>query len=251
MASTAPKMSRRPQMNTSDLTELMPGAQPSANPAQREHFEATCRKLYQQELEDEITFRPRLKVAATDLTFDLAQLEAMFPTLEPALIHTMVADSRSLNHAVELLLTLAASISEPADCHAVAVPERDLKLKDGVQFPSLVDSGGCEVVGNKHLEQDSKDLGSAWRDCAKNAVSIPAQTPKSRVVWAPAVRQQRQEKHNEVYTEDDLTEYEARQLAGRRHAEQRAQRQRRRAPAILQGQDQRVQEGVVDADQEA
>lgn len=244
-------MSRRPQMNTWDLAELMPGAQPSANPAQREHFEATCRKLYQQELEDEATCRPRLEIAATALTSEVAQLEAMFPTLEPALIHTMVADSPSLNHAVELLLTLTASISEPVDCHAFAVPERDLKLTDGMHFPSLMDSEGWEVFGNKHLEQDPQDLGSAWRDRAKNAMNLPAQTPKPRAVAAPAMRQQRQEKHKEFHAEDDLTEYEARQLAGRRRAERRAQRQRGRVAATLHDQNRSVQEGFLDAEQEA
>lgn len=238
-------------MNTWDLAELMPGAQSSANPAQREHFEATCRKLYQQELEDEATLRPRFEIAATGLTFEVAQLEAMFPTLEAALIHTMVADSPSLNHAVELLLTLTACMSEPVDCHAFVVPDRDLKLTDGVHFPSLMDTEGWEVAGNKHLEQDIQDLGSAWRDCAKNAMNLPAQIPKPRAVAAPAMRQQRQEKHKGPDAEDDLTEYEARHLAGRRHAERRMQRQRGRVAATLQDQDQSMQEGVPDAEQEA
>lgn len=251
MASTVPKMCRRPQMNTCDLPELMPGAQPSANPAQREHFEATCRKLYQQDLEDEATFRPRLNMAATGREFEVAQLEAMFPTLEPALIHTMVADSRSSDQAVELLLTLAASMSEAEDCHAIAVPDRDLKLTDGVHFPSLVDSEGWEVAGNKHLEQDSQDLGSAWRDRAKSAVNLPTQTPKTRAAAAPAVRQQRQEKHRELDADENLTEYEVRQLAGQRRAEHRARHQRSWAAAALQEQDQVVQEGVLDAEQAA
>lgn len=247
------KMNRRPQMNTWDLAELMPGAQPSANPAQREHFEATCRKLYQQELEDEATSASRLQVAATNLTFDVAQLEAMFPTLEPALIHTMVADSRSLDHAVELLLTLAASMSEPVDCHALAVPDRDLKLADGMHFPSLVDREGWEVFGNKHLEQDSRDLGSAWRDRAKNAVNLPTQSPKPRAMPAPAVRQQRQEKQKKLDTDEDFTDFEVRQLAGQRRAEHRARRSKSRAAATLQEDedDQVGQDGLLEVEQAA
>merc|ERR1719456_1590404 len=118
-------------------------------------------------------------------------------------------------HAMETLLALVAASSEPA---APPVPPKDLPLGDMNAFPSLTDSDGWQVVAQSQLERDpDEDLGSAWRDRAKDVASKPPPaSANTSAVVAPTSRR-RAAREKEGYTPEASlpeTDYELRHRRG-------------------------------------
>eukprot|EP00443_Scrippsiella_acuminata_P004339 CAMPEP_0115249644 /NCGR_PEP_ID=MMETSP0270-20121206/42696_1 /TAXON_ID=71861 /ORGANISM="Scrippsiella trochoidea, Strain CCMP3099" /LENGTH=288 /DNA_ID=CAMNT_0002664991 /DNA_START=55 /DNA_END=921 /DNA_ORIENTATION=+ len=239
--------SAKPSVNLSDIPELMPGAQPSANPAQRETFEQRCRQLYAVEAEER-----RAEVEAARAAAGLgpasacSELEAMFPNLDPTLIRALCADAPSEQSAIDTLLALAAASAEPHTvgdavvAAPVVLPSLNVGLEDHENFPALVDAEGWQVGSQRQFELAEKlaqgeeeDLGSAWRDQAQAAADIPAPPAKA---WGPAKvasamgRKRGKEEENRKEGEEPsteaaqpMTDYEFRQHVGQRRARHRVQ----------------------------
>lgn len=162
-----------PHVNCFDLPELMPGAQASATPAQRENFEQRCRELYAVGMEDQIGS------GAVRATFQatVKDLEDMFPCLDPALICALIADAGSTVQAMETLLALAASAAE---AEASPLPPKEIGLDDIDSFPSLVDADGWQLPSQMLFERNPEaDLGSVWCDRAKVVALMPAPAARS------------------------------------------------------------------------
>jgi hypothetical protein len=180
---------RGPEVNLSDIPELMPGAQPSANPARRGQFEQCCIRLHADEVEEHTNELWHSRTAAgVGVTYK--ELEEMFPSLDTALIHTLLAEAPSPKHAIETLLALSASAAEPVTDagEAPAAPPRnlprwDLGVEDHNKFPSLVDADGWQIP-SRLPQADEENLGDAWRDRARAAADKPApkRTPQPAVV---------------------------------------------------------------------
>jgi hypothetical protein len=169
-----------PHTNLFDIPEMMPGAQPSANPAQRMEFEERCRRLHREEEEEAASRADRPVIASANATVD--ELALMFPSLDPDLVRVLAADAPTPQHAMETLLALVASSSEPSE---PPLPPKDLPLSDMNLFPSLTDPDGWQVVSQSQFERDpDEELGSAWRDRAKAIASKPG--PASASTSAPA-----------------------------------------------------------------
>eukprot|EP00439_Symbiodinium_sp_Y106_P020772 s5158_g2.t1 len=151
----------------------MPGAQPSANPAQREDFENRCRQLHrdeEQERLDRLQQAYEQRAAAAPDLASTSELEAMFPTLDAEL------------DAVDTLLALTLA-AEPLEAPLPTLPPLEVGMDDHDKFPALTDAEGWQVANQKLFDRDpEEDLGSAWRDRAKAAQDMPA--PKAAV--APA-----------------------------------------------------------------
>lgn len=211
------------------MPELMPGAQPSANPAQREEFQQRCRQLHRDDVTEACEYAATVSVA-TGARATTSDLEAMFPALDPALVRLLHSEAPTPQHAIETLLALSASMATPVvggqAPRATTPPPRNLGVEDHGKFPSLVDSGGWQLVTQRQIEQDAEeDRGSAWRDRAKAAVDIPAPRPApsaAAVAWGQKKRQgPKKEEHYEP--QQYLTDYEFRHRAGERRAQHRVQ----------------------------
>jgi hypothetical protein len=219
-------------VNLFDVPEMMPGAMPRANPAEREEFEQRCRMLHQ----DEVAGRSEsvhVMQTASGATATNSDLEAMFPALDPALVRSLAAEAPTPQHAIETLLALACAISEPGvDCQRAATPPpRNLGVEDMEKFPSLMDADGWQVVSQHQFDRDEdEDLGSAWRDRAKAAADLPApkQSPEPSGAWGAAAAAKRRTKREEeesgiATTDTNETDYDFRQRRGERRAQNRVQ----------------------------
>lgn len=219
-----------PNVNLSDMPELMPGAQPSANPAQREEFEQRCRKLHDDAVAEE-QVRAEVKREAAGSRVTTSELEAMFPALDAALVRTLAAEAPTPQHAIETLLALAAATAEPVagSERAASPPPRDLGVEDMDKFPSLCDGDGWQVVSKQQLERDpDEELGSVWRDRAKAAASKPAPkatpaAPDASGYGAARRRAPRQKDDEHVREQPHLeTDYEFRHRIGQKRESNRA-----------------------------
>merc|ERR1719323_2248498 len=178
-------------------------------------------------------------VVASHAAADTAckDLEEMFPILDPALIHAVVAEALSAEHAVESLLALAASSAEPVGRAAGSTasageagtkhlaPEWELGIQDHDKFPSLVDNDGWQVLPSVRLQAEDEEPGSAWRDCAKAAAKKPAPKPSSQtaVIWSSKKKVSMEQKEEEREQVQPLTDYECRHRAGEQKAKHRVQ----------------------------
>lgn len=233
---------RAPRVNLSDIPEMMPGAQPGANPAQRMDFEQFCRKLHDDEVVEKREAAAVMReVALAEASSVSSSLEAMFPLLDAALVRALSAEAPTQQQAIETLLVLSASMSEPGEAsttRATMPPPRLLGVEDRDKFPSLgreparrcesqdPPGAGGDVAARG---EEEKDLGSAWCDRAKAAADMPAPRPTA---WASAVAAPRRRK--DARSKDDadepqhvMTDYEFRHRVGQRRARRRLQYGRR------------------------
>lgn len=161
---------RAPALNTFDLVEHMPGAQSSATPAQRVEFEQRCQKLYREEVHEHGCAASR---ASARTHIAVSDMEAMFPSLDSALVHALCAEAASPQHALNTLLALSALSADPEPT-ARTIPRQDIGVDDADEFPLLVDSDGWQVPGVRaKAGVEEGALGSAWRDRAKVAAALP------------------------------------------------------------------------------
>lgn len=209
-----------PNINLFDIPELMPGARSSATPAERTDFEQRCIQLYADDMEEQYAQAAPVVTDRTAVATTMAELEVMFPDLDPALVRALAADAGTPQQAMETLLALSAATAEPT---RPALPPKDLGLQDADAFPSLVDADGWEVASQRLLDRSfEEDLGSAWRDRAKAIASKPA--PSS----APGKQSGNVKKRAAKQTESGSpeaaqpeTEYEFRQRLGQQRIRNR------------------------------
>jgi len=227
----AARQGPRRYVNLSDVPELLPGAQPGANPAQREEFEQRAVKLHR-EAEREEQEIATTRVQATGGTVTISDLEAMFPMLDAGLVNCIYADSRTPQAAIDTLLALSADLSEPVNGipRVKTPPPRDVGVEDHEKFPSLTDSNGWQVASAKLFERDpEEELGSVWRDRAKDAAHLaaPKALPSGSAWGKPRKKKESDEKANNGYADDDRplpeTDYEFRHRVGQRRAKHRLQ----------------------------
>eukprot|EP00437_Effrenium_voratum_P015597 CAMPEP_0181446466 /NCGR_PEP_ID=MMETSP1110-20121109/26120_1 /TAXON_ID=174948 /ORGANISM="Symbiodinium sp., Strain CCMP421" /LENGTH=265 /DNA_ID=CAMNT_0023570547 /DNA_START=77 /DNA_END=874 /DNA_ORIENTATION=+ len=229
-ATKASQRSRAPFVNLFDLPELMPGAQPSANPAQREEFENRCRQLHrdeEQERQDRLEKAYEQRAAAAPDLTSTSELEAMFPTLDAELVRSIHAEAQTPQDAVDTLLALTLA-AEPLEA-LPTLPPREVGMDDHDKFPALTDAEGWQVANQKLFDRDpEEDLGSAWRDRAKAAQDMPA--PKAAVAPAkprsgPAKAKKEgatDEKVEDEEVDEFLTDYDFRHRVGQQRAKHRA-----------------------------
>jgi len=219
-----PCRTRAPDVNVYDIPEMMPGAQAGANPVDRERFEQRCRQLHRDQ-EHERQQEVATDRLASGSAMAGTELEAMFPTLDPALVRSIYAEAQSPQAGIDTLLQLAASTNEPViisagEAHPAAkVPPREIGVEDENKFPSLTDADGWQVVGRAQLERDLQgDLGSNWAQKAKIGASAPCPAPAPRValgVWGrPRKEKPKEEQKQESEHHQPPTDYEYRHDVG-------------------------------------
>lgn len=207
----------RPSVNLFDIPELLPGARPSANPAQRSEFEQRCRDVWNsqhQAIDDSLP-------DSQEPGLPFQELCAIFPKIDADVVRDVAEQAASLSDAIALLLTLASGDADEAP--PPRAPPQD--LNDAEHFPSLLDAEGWEVVGRQQLENDSKELGSAWCDRAKAVAARPApEVPPARPAQVSCGLQRREARAmDEVFDVDesaapDEVEYARRRRLGQRKA---------------------------------
>jgi len=196
-----------PLVNCSDIPELLPGAQSNANPAQREEFEQRCHQLYKDELEYQHQVHQEGAIVHIDAGVGVTSsgMVAMFPSIDPTLVRTLVEEARTPQDAIETLLELSGVVGQ----RAATPPPLDLGVEDMQHFPSLVDADGWQVVSQHQLERDpDENLGSAWRDPTKAAIPLPAPVAAPSSAWGTAAATKRRERKEK---ESDITENTAAQ----------------------------------------
>jgi hypothetical protein len=212
--------SRLPEINLSDIPELMPGALPSANPAARAEFEQCCLQLHAEAVQEA---HVRVANAPAGCPWRLEDLISMFPGLDPELVHVLTSDASSPEQAVETLVALSAASAELV----VATGNPDIGLGSMELFPSLVDSNGWQVVSQHLLDRDpEQDLGTCWSDRAKAAANKPApSTTKMMRALAPKQRAVKQVAGQVAGEDREMvqpeTEYELRQRLGKQRLHKR------------------------------
>jgi len=210
--------SQLPYVNLFDIPEIMPGAQPTASSAQRMEFESRCVKLFQEERHDD-------KAAASPIPTTAADLQAMFPNMDAALVQTLAAEAPSHQAAMETLLALSAAMADPVKPEQ---PPKDIGLEDADAFPLLVGADGWEVASRQQLERKlDEDTGSPWCDRAKAAASKPA--PPIVATAAAAVAMRRKSSNRacaagfcETSGPETETDYEYRHRLGKDRTQNRA-----------------------------
>ncbi|CAJ1400295.1 unnamed protein product [Effrenium voratum] len=221
MAATSKAKSRAPYVNLFDLPELMPGAQPSANPAQREEFEQRCRQLHRDEEKERLERQHEQSMtAAAREQASVSELQAMFPTLDADLIRVIHAEAPTPQEAVETLLALSVDDDQP---RAATPPPLDMGMDDHEKFPVLTDAEGWQVVSQKLIDgKKEEDLGSAWCDRAKAVQHMPAAPVPQPAAPLPK-RKAKKEESKEVEEDDILeTDYDFRHRIGQNRAKARA-----------------------------
>lgn len=205
---------------------MMPGASGSANVAQRAEFETRCRTLADdtEALSEATIGTGNYRAVGSGAGATVEELAAMFPSLDPDLVRMLAADSPTPQHAMETMLALVASETEPC---GPPVPAKDLPIADLGAFPSLTDSDGWQVVTQTQLEKDhDADLGSAWRDRAKDIAAKPgprSANTSAASAWGPKRRGAKDDEKDEAEAPLPETDYEARQRRGQKKALNRAQ----------------------------
>lgn len=223
------RAARAPHVNLFDMPELMPGAQPKANPAQREDFHQRSVLLHREEERDRQAQVAEVR-QASGAEITCVELQAMFPALDASLVAAILVDSRSPQHAIETLLALSEAAAEPGPTNEAArptsPPPRNVGVEDHELFPSLMDADGWQVGSQRLFERDpDEEQGSVWRDRAKAAKDVPA--PKATPA-ASSVARRRPSAKKEGYSEEAeggewMTDYEFRHRVGQRRAKHRAQ----------------------------
>lgn len=247
------RSARAPHVNLFDMPELMPGAQPKANPAQREDFHQRSVLLHREEERDRQAHVAEVR-QASGAEVTCAELQAMFPALDASLVAAILVDARSPQHAIETLLALSEAAAEPGPTSEAARPAsplpRNLGVEDHELFPSLMDADGWQVGSQRLFERDpDEEQGSVWRDRAKAAKDVPA--PKVTPAMHSAARR-RPLANKEGYSEEAeggewMTDYEFRHRVGQRRAKHRAQFGRGKGRALGQAE----APGTGDAEEEA
>jgi hypothetical protein len=156
-------------LNTHDLLDDLPWAQ--WGPAcQAVHVEGVRREIEEQSRSNAATAIKRASGSAVTS----ADLEIMFPTMDPVLVRTILAEAAAPQQAIEILLTLSASVVEPA---GVPAPSEIVSVDDQEAFPILVDANGWQLVNTRALSNDDGDqkVGNTWRNRAKAAAGLPQQ----------------------------------------------------------------------------
>jgi hypothetical protein len=220
-------------VNFSDLPELLPGAYSNATLAQREEFEEQCRQLYNDGFADKHQAncgavvepsRPAVDVTSNDLV-------AMFPSIDPKLVRTLMEEAQTPQDAIETLLEIAATIGDLGEVgqRVSTPPPLNLGVEDMQQFPTLMDADGWQVVSQHQFERDPEEnLGSAWRDRAKAAVPLPAPVPMQSHVRGKAASRKRERKEKESDITDNTdsqldTDFDLRHKKGEQRANNRVQ----------------------------
>mmetsp|Transcript_102506 Transcript_102506/g.161800 ORF Transcript_102506/g.161800 Transcript_102506/m.161800 type:complete len:265 (-) Transcript_102506:100-894(-) len=211
-----------PMVNVSDLPELLPGAQCNANPAQREEFEQQCRLLYKEEIEHQYHFYQRHPTAhiGTDFAASSDDMVAMFPSIDPVLIRTLVEEARTPQDAIETLLELSGMGYQ----RAATPPPLQLGVEDMEKFPSLVDADGWQVFSQRHMERGTEEnFGSTWRDRAKAGIPLPAPTAVFSSARGTVVvkRRERKEQESDATENTTTTDYDVRHRKGQQRVKNR------------------------------
>lgn len=215
----------RPNLNTFDVPEMMPGSFPRANPAARYEFTERCKQLHV-EARQEGPSAPNASHASGP-----ADLVAAFPNLDAALVRAIASDSPTTQHALETLLALAGALSQPSVPRA-ASPPRDLGTCDLLLFPSLTDSDGWQVPSKRGFELDDEADKTDWRDRTKAAADLPGPTWQPRVRTVAAARRKKAPEMVREAGSDSVDAYDMEAEADhhlRRRHELRQKHGRRRA----------------------
>lgn len=209
-------------LNFSDVPEMLPGARPGANPAQREQFERLSRRLYEEEAEER-ALETQASGVLSHADSSGKELEGMFPMLDLAVVKMLRAEAPSMEHAVGTLLALAAATTDLSNGdHVVDLPLRDVGIQDHNRFPSLIDADGWQVPA-AHLQAD-EDLGNRWRDHVKAAADKPAPKASCRPSVVQGHKKQGKQKKARLDEQVQLwTDYDYRHKAGQQRAQRRIQ----------------------------
>lgn len=216
-------MARTASLNCFDIPEMLPGARPSANPAQRHEFERRSKWLHLEE-EIESTQEVLVRQAAAGATIACNELAEMFPMFHPDLVGALRAEAPSAQQAIETLLALSASAAEPANLRASVcnvgevsgadAPSRDVGIQDHSRFPSLMHHSGQQA--------ETGELGTAWRDRANAAKDKPAPRRCSRPLLMGSKKPGPKKEEVGSAVLQPLSDYESRHLAGEQRRKHRS-----------------------------
>jgi len=113
---------------------------------------------------------------------DRPTLEALFPSFEPTLVQTIVAETATWEDALDVLLALTDDSAQRDQKQRSIAKEAVI---DSVGFPPLLDADGWEVVREATL--DVEDDGRIWCEVAKGDAS-KVQTMSGARKWDTPAR---------------------------------------------------------------
>jgi hypothetical protein len=110
------------------------------------------------------------------------KLEALFPSFDPVLVQTIVAESATWEEALGVLLTLS---DDNVQCEQRQRSIAKDPVTDNAGFPPLLDADGWEVVREAVL--DVEDDGRVWCEVVKGDASN-AQSMRGARLWETLAR---------------------------------------------------------------
>uniref|UniRef100_A0A7S1FIM4 Uncharacterized protein n=1 Tax=Noctiluca scintillans TaxID=2966 RepID=A0A7S1FIM4_NOCSC len=169
----------------------------------------------------EVDIEPRGALTEAVRHIPVAQLETMFPMLDPVLARTLYSEAPSPQAGIDILLALASSATEvqtaDGDARAVTPPVRDLGLQDVAKFPSLRDCDGWEVIGKSDLAM-LRDVDGEWVERARWGSCAPDPPVSSTGSALPRVSTSSRQS---ARVPDQLADYDLRRSAGLRRTRNR------------------------------
>jgi hypothetical protein len=111
------------------------------------------------------------------------KFEALFPSIDPALVQTIVAESVTWEEALGVLLTLS---DDNVKCEQRQRSIAKNPVTDNTGFPPLLDADGWEVVREAVLDAEEED-DRMWCEVAKGDASN-AQSVRGARLWETLAR---------------------------------------------------------------
>jgi hypothetical protein len=140
--------SHNPRLNTWDVPEFLPGAQPGATAVQREYFQDRSIKVFRKEqmlqkLDDQESETRKSEQFAEKLETDMTRLRELFPSVDIEVIQeTYLIAEGDMNTVINQLLLISDGTTGIELSEKPGPPSSD----DEREFPVLTDKEGWEVV---------------------------------------------------------------------------------------------------------
>jgi len=159
----------RPELNFSDVPEMMHGAQPGAAPS-KWLLARRCRDLQVE--------TPVLHIVEHLATVGTVHA-SMFPSLDADLVNSLVREASTLEQAIEILLALTTADQPESQFPTTeSQPPTTLPVELGVasmlEFPSLCDADGWQVPSGRGFGLGDVSDKTVWCDQAKTVAKTVA-----------------------------------------------------------------------------
>jgi len=212
--------SKAPSLNSWDVPEAMPGAQPGASTVERAEFERRCKNVWREnqqwEHANEVQKNQENNLDECQDEGAVSELMMAFPGIDESVIREVyLSHNSNATKAAESLIVLGGQ-----PLIQIRKKTEPPKIESADMFPSLINPDGWEVVPHNWAEPEKNSAVPSRRERAVANASVPAPKPVSTNsnsfgAWGPPL--QKKEKTADKFELNSTYDYfELRKYRGRR-----------------------------------